>query len=133
MQQYSFTIRGHKNVLARHKTTLEFTASKELTKTGDCIIGVEADFKKEKLMEFKNCKTVRITIITKNETATITAEPNLEFKDDKELVIRMGVYKSERTFATNASTSAKYLSRTLVSYLQNPEHKAKVEIICDES
>jgi hypothetical protein len=34
---------GHKNIQATHKTTLEFTKDKHLSKKGDCIIAVAAD------------------------------------------------------------------------------------------
>ena len=41
---YSFTAYGHKNILATHKTTIEFTKDKELSLKGNCIVGVRADF-----------------------------------------------------------------------------------------
>jgi hypothetical protein len=31
---------GHENILATHKTTLEFTKDKRLSKKGDCIVAV---------------------------------------------------------------------------------------------
>ena len=34
---------GHENIRATHKTTLEFTKDKNLTRNGDCIIAVAAD------------------------------------------------------------------------------------------
>ena len=34
---------GHENILGTHKTTLEFTKDKHLTKKGDCIVAVAAD------------------------------------------------------------------------------------------
>ena len=35
--------RGHPNIRATHKTTLEVTKEKELSPRGDCIIGICAD------------------------------------------------------------------------------------------
>ena len=54
-----FRIYGHKNMLAIHKNTLEFTKDKELTKRGDCIVGVNSDFKITK--EILNAKKIKIT------------------------------------------------------------------------
>ncbi|HUT17100.1 MAG TPA: DUF371 domain-containing protein, partial [Acidobacteriota bacterium] len=34
---------GHKNIQATHKTTLEFTKDKHLSKKGDCIVAVAVD------------------------------------------------------------------------------------------
>ena len=41
----TFLAFGHKNITANHKTTLEFTKENSVTKKGDCIIGVNSDFK----------------------------------------------------------------------------------------
>ena len=40
----SFFCFGHKNILAKHRNTLEFTKDKDLTLNGDCIVGVNANF-----------------------------------------------------------------------------------------
>src|SRR3989338_8528844 len=53
---YSFTAYGHKNILATHKTTIEFTKDRELSLRGNCILGVNADFN---LIELKkSMKTI---------------------------------------------------------------------------
>lgn len=40
-----FTVRfmGHRNITAKHRTTLEITKDEEITRKADCIIGVRAD------------------------------------------------------------------------------------------
>ena len=52
---------GHKNVLAKHKTTLEITKDDHLTPQGDCIVAVSADrgpkeFSKDFLEALKKVK-----------------------------------------------------------------------------
>ena len=39
-----FHIFGHPNIIGTHYNTLELTKDSSLTKEGDCIIGVKADF-----------------------------------------------------------------------------------------
>ena len=51
--KYNFTVRGHNNVLALHKNTVEFTKDKELTLNGDCILGVDANFFRPKNVKNK--------------------------------------------------------------------------------
>ncbi len=50
---------GHENILSTHRTTIEITKDKNLTKKGDCIIGVNAskaciDLTKEFKIQIKN-------------------------------------------------------------------------------
>ena len=63
--KYSFSCYGHENIIAKHKTTLEFTKDSELSSEGDCIVGVKADFSLEEVKKF--IKTIsnnrKITII----------------------------------------------------------------------
>ncbi|MEM2131517.1 MAG: DUF371 domain-containing protein, partial [Candidatus Woesearchaeota archaeon] len=49
-----FNFSGHENLLGNHKNSFEFTKEKELTKRGNCIIGVMADFDYKKVKDF--CK-----------------------------------------------------------------------------
>jgi hypothetical protein len=95
---YKFNAYGHPNILATHKTTLEFTKDNELSLKGDCIVGVKADFELKEIKQFiKNSKNKKISItiktISKNKKykkiqETIIAEINPNFDDDREFVIR---------------------------------------------
>lgn len=130
--QYKFTISGHKNVTGTHPTTLEFTKDSVLTENGDCIIGVAATFDAKKLREFANCEKISLTIKAGNCSETITAKPNKDFNDDKEIVLRIGVHESPRTFATDADKAAKHISREIITWLKNPQNRATIEVSCDE-
>ncbi len=124
---YCFTAKGHPAIKASHKTTMEFTKEKEVSETGDCITGVEADFDAGAVQEL--CRTgelVRVEITANGVVETFTAELNPGFSDNNELVIRMGEFASERTFAVRAEKSAKYLSGKLKKELKKPETVIKV-------
>lgn len=157
-----FHITGHENILSTHKNTFEFTKDKHLTKSGTCIVGVNADFELEKIKkEFghigeedskkKNYKqktnngedssaiknignnllknNIKIIIECENEKDEITALYNPKFNHDKEMVIRLGSYIDDRTFATDATKSAMYLNKKLIKLLQEGR-KTKVTITC---
>lgn len=127
--EYSFTIHGHENILATHSRTVEFTKDDGLTKNGDCILGVKADFELEELKKFLGCKRVTITITVANLSETITATPNPKFSSNHELVIRLGEFDSERTFAVRADRAASWFDRQLV-YALKTGNMGKVLISC---
>ncbi|MAG15928.1 hypothetical protein CMO88_02610 [Candidatus Woesearchaeota archaeon] len=116
---YSFNIFGHKNILSTHKNTVEFTKERELTKNGDCIVGVKADFELSKLKQFLKFEKVKITIKVDDVSDTITAVPNKDFASNHELVIRLSDFSSERTFAIRADKAADDLNKKLVTALKD--------------
>lgn len=145
IMKYSFTCSGHKNILATHKTTFEFTKDKTLTKKGDCIVGVGADFdlgKLKELLKFDKIK-ITLTIVDNNNrtqplpktaattepiTDTITCTPNPDFNDDREMVIRLGEYKDKRTLGTEADKAAVHINRKLIERIKNNDSKLIINI-----
>ena len=123
-----FTAHGHKNILATHKTTIEFTKDKDLTKDGNCIVGVGANFNSEEIKPLLKSDRIKITIKAGDSKEEIIAKPNKGFNSEKEMVIRFGDFLSARTLAINADKSAKYLDRRLIEKLKNPEQKIVVVI-----
>jgi hypothetical protein len=119
-----FFIFGHPNISADHKTTLEFTKDKELTKKGNCIVGVNSDFSFSEIKKLLTYKKIKIII----EDQEITADVNPDFNDKKEIVIRRSDFKSPRTLGINADKAAIDLNKKLVEKLKNPKTKVKVEI-----
>ena len=53
MRRVDFVAFGHKNVIGKHKTTVEITSENTLTLQGSCIIGVKMG---QKLCELSNDK-----------------------------------------------------------------------------
>ena len=121
-----FSAKGHPNIRATHKTTIEFTKEKEMHVRGDCIVGVDADFDTDKLKEFvQQHDDVRILIKVEDISEEIYAKTNKIFADEKEIVIRMGEHASTRTFAVRADKAAKHLNREMIERLQQG---AKIEV-----
>ena len=134
---YKFRAYGHPDILATHKTTLEFTKDKWLTLKGDCIVGVNADFNLTKIKQFiKKVKNKNITIIIQTTNAnkkikeTITAQINPDFNDNNEMVIRKTNFNSERTLAIKANKAAFGLSRNLIGFLKRKN--SEISIILED-
>ena len=130
---YKFHAYGHENIKATHKTTLEFTKDDELSKKGDCIIGIKANFDLEKIKDFIKKSKYRDIIITietpdKKIKEVISAELNPHFSHDKELVIRKTDFLSDRTLAIRANKAAFELNKELINYLKEKRNKINVII-----
>lgn len=129
---YKFHAFGHPNILGTHKTTLEFTKDKELTRNGNCIIGVDADFDLNELKEFikKSKLKIIITIETPDQKnkETIKAELNPSFNHNSELVIRKTDFLSDRTLATKANKAAFEINKELIRFLKEKKNKIVVLI-----
>jgi hypothetical protein len=117
--------RGHRNVTARHRTTLEITREDHLTPQGDCIIAVSADrcfqdFSPEFLTALKDEKTrLEITISCEDVVEKITAcgSQHLTFTNPHEMVVRKSEFVCGRTLAVKADKAACDLSRAMVKKL----------------
>ena len=129
--EIKFSIFGHENILGEHKTTFEFTKDSEVSKKGDCIIGVGADFSLEEIRQFLKRHgggRVQIDIFCDGVSDSVTAELNPDFNDDREIVVRMSEHASERTLAVRADKSAKYLKRELMERMKERGRRAEVTI-----
>jgi hypothetical protein len=125
-----FTASGHENVLATHSNTLEFTKDTHLTKKGDCIVAVAADYALEEAKKLRD--RVKITLRCSGREESLTATINPEFSDGHEMVIRKSSFACRRTFAINAEKAAADLSRGFVELLKDPEAKVEVVIECQK-
>ncbi len=113
-----FTAKGHENVLSTHRNTVEFTHETHLTKRGDCILAVCADYALKDIN--KGWKKIKIHMKIDNVEDEILAEYNPEFSNVHEMVIRKTKFNDQRTFAIKADKSAKDISRALVEKMKNP-------------
>ena len=132
-----FTCRGHDNITALHGTTLEFTKDKELSRRGDCIVGVAADFSFKELQLLVNSSKkmmIRINLddVKENKAAELVEEingdVNLTFCDENEIVIRLGSFSSQRTLLINANKAAKHLNRDFARCLKNSTSILRITI-----
>ena len=115
--------RGHVNVSAKHKNTLEFTKEDYLTPTGDCIIAIESDKAMPELspafkaaLKNKDAR-LKITIECEGLTDVIIAcgHPNLILTHPTDLVVRKSKFICPRTLAIRSDKGACDLDRSLIA------------------
>jgi hypothetical protein len=127
---------GHENILATHKTTLEFTKDTHLSKKGDCIVAVAADRGladlsaefKENLRKPHAKLTLTIEAGGVIEQVNAHGSPRLILTHPTDVVIRKSDYVCNRTLAVHADKAAQDLSRDLVEKLKNPKQKVKITL-----
>ena len=128
---------GHENILATHKTTLEFTKDTHLSKKGNCIIAVAADKTladlsakfKENLLKPHAKLTVLIEAGGITEQVEAQGSPKLILTHPTDAVIRKSDYVCNRTLAVHADKAAKDLARDLVEKLKNPKQKVTITLV----
>lgn len=129
--KYTFSAKGHPNILATHKSTLEITKDADISEKGDCIIAVAADFSFDEIKEIINsCKDgkIKLTITVAGITEAVVANANRDFCSNHEIVFRTGSFLSERTLGTRADKAAAGLSRELAEKLRSSGSHVSVTI-----
>jgi uncharacterized protein len=128
--------RGHANILGTHVMTFEITKGSQLSKRGDCVIGVSADRGANDLStEFKEaCKqegakiTVRFEAEGTIEIIHGRGNRNLSFTHPSEMVGRKSMFTSDRTIMVSADKAAADLDRRLISLLKSPATRLNVQL-----
>ena len=121
-----FRVSGHPNILAKHRTSIEFTHSADVTERGDCIVGVGADFELDQIKALLAYRKLRVTVRIGGVQDTFTCGVNGGFHSDTEIVFRKSAYRCQRTLGTHASKSAQQLKRSLVANLRSAAARAEV-------
>lgn len=125
-----FTATGHKNILATHPTTLEFTKDKEVSLRGDCILGVSATYDLDAIRKAQ-LSVIKIRMEIEGISDEIIAKYNPLFSHQDEMVIRKTDFADRRTFAINANKAAKDINKELVEKMKKPDAILIVNIIKD--
>jgi hypothetical protein len=128
---------GHANIQATHRTTLEFTREKQLSKKGDCIITVAANKAVADLSpKFKaNLRRPRAKLTILIEAGGIAEQVQAQgsgqliLSHPTDAVVRKSEHVCSRTLAVCADKAANDLSRELVEKLKNPKQKVKITLI----
>ena len=117
--------RGHPNVRARHRTTLEVTAEDYLTPRGDCIVAVGAEAGAAGLPgplkeAIRSWGLVVLVICSGGVCDSVVGagHPGLSLSDPLRLVARRSTYIDGKTFMICASKAARGLDRGLVANLR---------------
>lgn len=130
------TFQGHINVLSLHSRTIEITKDPNLTKKGDCILGVSAnkacnDLNSSLKDRLKKSSTfVKISIVVDPFVFELAGygSNTLEVSHGHDIVLRKSNYVDSRTLAVSCDKSAFDIPRNLVSLLTNPETKGIMRI-----
>ncbi len=130
---------GHRNVRSSHKTTLEITKEKSLTKRGDCIIAVGATKGAKdlgpKFIEAAKGKAAKIKITVEaggvKEVVKARGTPELLLAHPTDLVVRKSDYVCGRTVAIGADKAASDLSKELVEKLKDPSQKVTITLTAE--
>ncbi len=129
--------RGHPNIRATHRTTLEITREKHLTPRGDCIIGVASNKAARDLSDdlkkiIKRPDSIIIVILrTSNHMDYVlaTGSEKLVLSDNKRIIIRKSTYVEPATIAIRSNKAAKDIDRGLINELKNSNTVLRVRII----
>jgi len=129
--------KGHPNVKATHKTTLEITKEEYVTPRGDCIIAINAT------KAVKDLDPVLKSIIRRNDAIIIVVLETDNLKDvvlamgsqelllssDNKIIIRKSTYIEPATLGIRSNKAAKDIDRRLIERLKNPDTVLKIKII----
>jgi hypothetical protein len=130
------TFQGHKNILSLHSNTIEITRDSNLTKKGDCIVGVSAnkacdDLDTSLKQKLRTSDTVvKILIIVEPYVFSVAGfgNNNLEITHKNDIVLRKSNYADSRTLIVSCDKSAIDIPRNLINALTNSEAKGILRI-----
>ncbi|MGZ5563067.1 MAG: DUF371 domain-containing protein [Halobacteriota archaeon] len=121
--------KGHRSILATHKTTLQITKEDHISKRADCIVAVSADKSLRDLARdiktalSTNAARIRLTIQAGNMSEVITGfgSAALSLSDTDDMVVRKSGFVSGRTLMIGADKAARDLDRAFVDKLKTSE------------
>lgn len=132
---FKLNAKGHENVSSLHKTTFEITKDENLTKAGDCIIGISSDKSmldfpddfKEKIANSDSEILVKLSTKNSNDEIEGFGHDKLSLDHPTDIVCRKSNYVCSRTLMIKSNKAAADLNSDLIKDLANGE-KLKVEI-----
>ncbi|MHA1916797.1 MAG: DUF371 domain-containing protein [Candidatus Ranarchaeia archaeon] len=132
-----FSAWGHENITSSHTSTIEFTSSTQLSKRGDCIIGIKSTKSSFTLNdEIKqamrnNDSKIVLTIEVNKEKEIIEGRGSKDFllTNEHDMVCRTSNYIDDRTIMINANKSSRMINRKFVDLLKNPNTFIQLSLI----
>jgi hypothetical protein len=123
------TFHGHPNVLSSHKKSIEITRDHDLSRRGDCIIGVRSDKGCSHLNEqlrraiIRDDAKITIEIIVGDLSLKILGRGsrNLSVQDSSDIVIRKSSFYCPRTLAINCDKAASDIPISVIKELLHHE------------
>ena len=125
---------GHENILCSHKRTIEITKDKDLTKKGNCIIGINAskachDLEpklKEAIINENKIKVI-LEVDNKKDYFYGFGNKNLTLLSKKDMVFRKSEFISDRTVLINCTKSSNNLKQELIEALRYPRKQLSIQ------
>ncbi len=127
---------GHENISARHRTTMQVTKDREITKRADCVIGVRANKSaadlsaelKKHLLEGGEVE-VEVTTFAGSFRFRAMGHKDLKLTDQVDAVIRKSTYVDGRTILVKSEASARDIPRHIVRSLKRRETILRVIMV----
>ncbi|MEM0060835.1 MAG: DUF371 domain-containing protein [Fervidicoccaceae archaeon] len=131
--------RGHRNVRATHRTTIEVTRDDFLTERGDCIIGIMSSAGLSGLRDgakefIRKGKEIVVLFMAGGAVDSVhcRGDERLPLSSERKMIIRRSSYIDESTLCIEADKSASSLSRELISKLSSGEELLVILLGLDE-
>jgi hypothetical protein len=134
--RFTFKAQGHPNITAGHRTTVMITRDSELTRNGDCIVGVNAEMGLTDLP-----LQVKAAIRAKGSSVKLTLQagclifqmqgrghPDLPLDHPDDMVARKSRYICGRTLMIEGDKGACNIFPELISVLQEGDREITVII-----
>ncbi|MCS7121579.1 MAG: DUF371 domain-containing protein [Archaeoglobaceae archaeon] len=137
-QFFRFFARGHENIRAEHRTTLEFTRDENLTSRGDCIVGVSAScsafelpewLKKHLLSEKPILVKIKLEDYGLEDNFRAFGSKKMSFLSKKDVVFRKSSFVCGRTVGINSTKAAKDLRRDIIELLKDRKTEITIDIL----
>lgn len=134
---YEIEFFGHGNVRSTHPRTIEITKERNLTPSGDCIIGVGAKCGckeipariKDVIMDSGTKIRIEISVDESSFTVLGRGDANLTMEDPDDIVIRRSSFVCPRTLAVRCDAAADSIPREMIRALQDPFRRATFRIV----
>ncbi len=129
--------KGHPNIKATHKTTLEITRETYVTPRGDCIIAVNAtkavkDLDPRLKNVIRRNDAIIVVVLETNGLKDIIlamGSQELLLSSENKIIIRKSTYIEPATLGIRSNKAARDIDRRLVEKLKDPDTVIKVKII----
>ncbi len=121
--------KGHKNIKATHRSTIEITKDDYVTERGDCIIACSAnkalsDLNSELKNVIRRDDTLVIIVIKVGDIVDYIVgrgSSKLTLSSDRKIIIRRSSYIDDATLTIHANKAAKDIDRELITKLVREE------------
>jgi hypothetical protein len=135
-----FVAKGHENIKATHRSTIEITKEEHVTPRGDCIIAVSSEkalTDLDPMLKDKIRSGWYVATIFKSDDIIDhvigRGDPRLTLRDPVRIIIRKSDFIDDKTLMIRSDKAAIDLDRRLVSRLKDRRSILEIEIIVSES